>query len=139
MSNIRLKEGFNFIRLDDDQGTAATRQCLFLLDVKHQALSRAISVLLIHPHATVSDQRQCLKKMKCEVMYSQIIAATTSRLRGDLVTEHEQKSKFIVTCTDLSNGLPNPDERFQFVVPNFVLSYDEKDAINIGFQIQLLR
>ncbi|OEL14070.1 hypothetical protein BAE44_0024911 [Dichanthelium oligosanthes] len=139
MSNIRLKDGFNFIRLDDNQGTTTTttradRQCLFLLDVKRQALSCAISVLLIHPHATFDDQRPCLKKMNCELTYSRCFV-TSSRPRSDQVTGHDQRSKFVVTCTDLSNGLTNPDERFQFVVPNFILAHDEKDAIKVGFRI----
>ncbi|CAN6358568.1 unnamed protein product [Urochloa humidicola] len=137
ISYIYLKDGFNFIRLDDDQD-ATTRddsQCLFLLDVKRQALSLAISVLLIHPHASVDDQQPCLKHMNCELTYSQG-AVSIVRQRSDLVMSHDQRSKFIVTCTDLSKGLPNPDERFQFVVPSFVLSSDEKGAVNIGVRIQ---
>ncbi|CAL5096998.1 unnamed protein product [Urochloa decumbens] len=137
ISYIHLKDGFNFIRLDDDQGatTRADRQCLFLLDVKRQALSRAISVLLIHPHASVDDQQPCMKHMNCELTYSQSTLSIICPPK-DLVMSHDQKSKFIVTCTDLSKGLPNPDERFQFVVPNFVLPGDKKDAVNVGLRIQ---
>ncbi|CAN6326718.1 unnamed protein product [Urochloa humidicola] len=139
ISYIHLKDGFNVIRLDDDQG-ATTRddsQCLFLLDVKRQALSCAISVLLIHPHASVDNQQPCLKHMNCELIYSSQAALSIIRPRSDLVMSHDQKSKFIVTCTDLSKGLPNPDERFQFVVPNFVLpNNDEKGVVNVGLRIQ---
>ncbi|KAF8766005.1 hypothetical protein HU200_007940 [Digitaria exilis] len=141
MSNIRLKDGFNFILLDGEKGDTANayrNSCLFLLDVVRQPLSRAISVILIDLHAAVDGQRLCLKKMKCELAYSRHLFSS-SRPRSDLLTEHAQTSRFIVTCTDLSNGhLPDPEERFQFVVPNFVLAHDEKYAVNVGFRIQVV-
>ncbi|KAJ1261672.1 hypothetical protein BS78_09G048500 [Paspalum vaginatum] len=144
MSNICLKEGFNFVRLHDEKAAATSSstangnnsQCLFLLDVKRQPLSRAISVIFVHPHAAAVDdnQRPCLESMSCDLTYQRDLVSG-SHLRADLAVHNEQKSKFIITCTDLSNGLPNPDERFHFVVPNFVLR-EENDVIKVGFRIQ---
>ncbi|CAL4902909.1 unnamed protein product [Urochloa decumbens] len=45
------------------------------------------------------------------------------------------ESAFSVECTDLSDGLPSPDECFQFVVPTYVLA--EGDKIEVGGQITI--
>jgi E3 ubiquitin-protein ligase SIAH1 len=70
-------------------------------------------------------------KMKCELTHSWNLSLSC----GDQV-EHSQESKFTATCTDRSTGLPNPDEDFQFVVPNSVLADDDKEkTIKVGFRI----
>ncbi|WVZ96324.1 hypothetical protein U9M48_041979 [Paspalum notatum var. saurae] len=137
-SNICLKEGINFICLHDVKAAAISisttngnnSRCLFLLDVKRHLLSRAISVIFVHPHAAAvdDDQRPCLESMSCDLTYQRDLVPR-SHLRADQAVHSEQKSKFIITCTDLSNGLPNPDERFHFLVPNFVLREEKNDAI----------
>ena len=132
MCNLYLKNGLNTIILPDEkQGTTAHRLCLFLLDVVRQPLGCTIFVLLIHPHAEDEHQGSCSMKMKCELTYSWNLSLSC----GDQV-EHSQESKFTVTCTDQSSGLPNRDEHFQFVVPNSVLADDDKEnAIKVGFRV----
>ncbi|PUZ64114.1 hypothetical protein GQ55_3G118300 [Panicum hallii var. hallii] len=123
MCNLYLKDGLSTVILPDEkQGTTARRLCLFLLDVVRQLLGCTISVLLIHPHAADEYQGSCSMKMKCELAYSWNLSLSC----GDQV-EHSQESKFTATCTDRSTGLPNPDEDFQFVVPNSVLADDDKE------------
>ena len=126
MCNLYLKDGLNTVILpDEEQGATARRLCLFLLNVARQL------VLLIHPHAEDEHQGSCSMKMKCELTYSWNLSLSC----GDQV-EHSQESKFTVTCTDQSSGLPNRDEHFQFVVPNSVLADDDKEnTIKVGFRV----
>jgi E3 ubiquitin-protein ligase SIAH1 len=56
-----------------------------------------------------------------------------SRHGSDKLIKHYQESMFEVECTDLSNGLPNPDECFQFVVPKSVLAGG--NTIEVGGRI----
>jgi E3 ubiquitin-protein ligase SIAH1 len=108
----------------------------------------AVSVLLIHPHtpASVDDQRPCSKRATCELTYSHSRSSgcrllymniSTDFLRDKLVDQY-LKSEILISYTDLSNGLPDPDERFQFLVPNTVLRYQEKTAINVGLKLCFL-
>ncbi|CAL4902901.1 unnamed protein product [Urochloa decumbens] len=96
-----------------------------------QPLGCTICMLLVHPHATDEFQGPCSVKMKCELTYSWSLSLSS----GDQV-EHNQKSEFMVTCTDLSSGLPNPDEHFQFAVPRSVLADDDREGfITVGFRV----
>jgi hypothetical protein len=62
---------------------------------------------------------------------------STDFLRDKLVDQY-LKSEILISYTDLSNGPPDPDERFQFLVPNTVLRYQEKTAINVGLKLCFL-
>jgi E3 ubiquitin-protein ligase SIAH1 len=42
---------------------------------------------------------------------------------------HEQKMEFKVACSDLSDGLPDPDESYQPIVSNYVLTDDDGSMI----------
>ncbi|KAL6840943.1 hypothetical protein ACP4OV_029203 [Aristida adscensionis] len=44
------------------------------------------------------------------------------RRGGNKLVKHYQVSTFRVECTDLSKGMPSPDECSPFVVPNSVLA-----------------
>ncbi|TVU17758.1 hypothetical protein EJB05_33813, partial [Eragrostis curvula] len=124
--DVRPQSGFNVVDFADaDAGS--TNRYLFLLNVTRQPLGRAISVLWIHRHAETTATG---KEMECELRYS-----STLRRDGTKVTEHHQKSCFRVACTDLSNGLPSPSDRFQFVVPDCAVADKEKDSITVTAQI----
>jgi E3 ubiquitin-protein ligase SIAH1 len=46
-----------------------------------------------------------------------------------------QVSRFRAVRTDLSNGLPKPDDCFQVVVPNSVIEDHDKDGIKVRVHI----
>ncbi|TVU17691.1 hypothetical protein EJB05_33741, partial [Eragrostis curvula] len=121
---------------DGNEGMTATpasgKQWLFLLNVARQPLDRAISMLCIHPHAVVDA-----KEMECSLVYSQDGRVINNCHGGDLLTSHYQNSTFRVACTDLSHGLPNPNECFQFVVPNSVVKDHEEYAIQVVAQVTI--
>ncbi|KXG21320.1 hypothetical protein SORBI_3009G047700 [Sorghum bicolor] len=134
--SIRLHVGFNFFLLQDN-GRSDGEQAfpvprLFLMNVTRERLGRAISVLCIHPHAsttTAANGAQELSLTQCELVFS---------LYGDrsLCHSYYQSSVFKVLCTDLSNGLPNPEGCFQFFVPNAVLGDgDDRNSIQIKVRI----
>ncbi|TVU17681.1 hypothetical protein EJB05_33731, partial [Eragrostis curvula] len=80
----------------------------------------AVSMLCIHPHA--------VPEMKFELEYSRYV--DVRRRDGNQLVNHYQKSEFRVVCTDLSDGLPDPNDGFRFVVPWSVLG-DDEDTIQL--------
>ncbi|EES19035.1 hypothetical protein BDA96_09G048700 [Sorghum bicolor] len=141
--SIRLRDGFNFFLLADhdrcgDGEQAAVTCCsvpcrLFLLNVMKERLSRAISVICIHPHtssaAAANNGDQQLPLTQCELVFSCYGDRSSCR-------SHYQSSVFRVVCTDLSSGLPNPENCFQFFVPNTVFGVgDDKNSIQIKARI----
>lgn len=138
---VCLRDGFNLLVADlytgnKAQDGTANIQCLLLLTVAPQPYARIISVHCIDPHAAASGSgsRQALrsKEMQCELRYTK---AHTNRKRdlSQFNIDHLQflNSKFRVVCTDLSNGLPKPDDCFQFIVPNPVIGDPKKDGIQV--------
>lgn len=134
---IQLHDGFNFIladcaTADSKQGTGLY---LFLLNVVRQQLGCTITVLCIHPQHDETSHGcglSPLKEIQCELSYSRHVYIK-SRHGSDKLIKHYQESMFEVECTDLSNGLPNPDECFQFVVPKSVLAGG--NTIEVGGRI----
>jgi len=138
--SIRLHDGFNFFLLADHDrrgdGDKADAACsvpcrLFLLNVTQERLGRAISVLCIHPHTSgaAANGAQQLPLTQCELVFSRYGDRSSCR-------SHYQSSVFRVLCTDLSNGLPNPEGCFQFLVPNAVLGVgDHKNSIQVKARI----
>ncbi|GJN36029.1 hypothetical protein PR202_gb24854 [Eleusine coracana subsp. coracana] len=134
---IHLCEGFNILIVNHDvdgnqQGVTATpaasKQWLFLVNVAQKPLDFVISVLCINPHATMDP-----KEIECNFCYSQ---CWINNCYGDApFISHYQDSTFIVACTDLSNGLPNLDEWFRFVVPNSIVEDKEEHAIEVEARI----
>jgi len=139
--SIRLHDGFNFFLLADHDrrgdGDKADAACsvpcrLFLINVTWERLGRAISVVCIHPHASTTaaaNGAQELPLTQCELVFSRFRDRSSCR-------SHYQWSVFRVVCTDLSNGLPNPEGCFQFFVPNAVLGVgDDKNSIQVKARI----
>ncbi|TVU17748.1 hypothetical protein EJB05_33803, partial [Eragrostis curvula] len=137
---LSLHDGFNFLLANCDaeggEGMTATptagNEWLFLLNVVRQPLDRAISMLCIHPHAGINA-----KEMECSLMYSQYGRVVNNCHGGDRLTSHYQNSSFRVACTDLSHGLPNPNECFQFVVPNSAVKDHKEYAIQVVAQVTI--
>ncbi|KAK3137452.1 hypothetical protein QOZ80_5BG0452420 [Eleusine coracana subsp. coracana] len=129
-SSIRLHDGFNFLGADradrnDQDAVSSIPSWLFLLNVTQERLGRAISVLCVHPHAMAA-----LSTSHCELIFSHYGNSSN----GAPCSKYYQSSEFQVAWTDLSNGLPNPDLCFQFVLPNSVLG-DDKEGIQIKARI----
>ncbi|TVU17679.1 hypothetical protein EJB05_33729, partial [Eragrostis curvula] len=104
--------------------TSTTGQFLFLLNVARHLLSCAISVLCIHPHHIYGGQGQSSKAIQCALRYSW-------RLEDPLF-DHYLSSGLRVGCTDLSDGLPDHEMCFKFVVPNSALKdRDKQEAIDV--------
>jgi E3 ubiquitin-protein ligase SIAH1 len=118
---IRLRDGFNFLLAvgdagdDGSQGTTTNHQWLFQLNVARQRLDRIISVLCFYPRVNAEDARL----MEFSLTYSNYSQVFIDRHGGCLLSNHYHSSSFRVACSNLSNGLPNPDECFRFVVPNY--------------------
>lgn len=128
---INLHDGFNVVATGDDQGTTIANQLLFVLNVAREPFGRAISAFGIHPHAAVVESSSPPSKtMECELQLTHSYFNRYSRRGGDLCRSHYQRSVFNVACTDLSNGVPNPDDCFQFIVPNS-RHRDDKDTIEV--------
>ncbi|TVU17723.1 hypothetical protein EJB05_33774, partial [Eragrostis curvula] len=136
--NIRLQDGFNFLVLDhlvDKEGsttTSSTGKFLFLLNVARQPLGQHflfnISVLCIHPHHIYDAQGQSSKAINCALSYSWWYGSLFNTL--DMGVR--------VDCTDLSDGLPNHEMCFKFVVPNSALGdRDKQEAIHVDVSITI--
>ncbi|CAN6349691.1 unnamed protein product [Urochloa humidicola] len=135
---VRLRDGFNFLLATR---AATGRVYLFLLNVIQQPFGRAISVVHIRPSGGDGRSRpSSSEEIKFDLRYSQHHHHGISRSSGDQVVEYYQSSKFRVASSDLSNGLPSPDGRFQFVVLSSVLGGDNiwnTGAIEVRAQISI--
>ncbi|XP_048532975.1 E3 ubiquitin-protein ligase SINA-like 11 isoform X3 [Triticum urartu] len=115
--HMELREGFNVVDVVDLDGAM---KLLFLVMVSPERLGRAISAVCVRPPRADGDEPN-FYLYGLELEFDR-----PSRWHGD-----RQKSCFDVECTDLSDGLPNADDRFQFLVPHIiVLPYDD-NPINI--------
>ncbi|CAN6340659.1 unnamed protein product [Urochloa humidicola] len=136
--NIHLHDGFNFLLADcrtanTKQGATGSVQCLLLLTVARQPLGRSISMLCIDPHTdTAAGQGPTSKEVECDIRYS-----LSLHLKNSLIL-HYQSSRFRVACTDLSNGLPKPEDSFQCLVPTSLpIGEHDKDGIQVGVRITI--
>lgn len=126
---ILLHNGFNFLAVDFGPR-------LLMLYVTRRLYSRSISVFCILPR-TAGGHRSPSEEIECELNFSRFVDPNNLR-NGDQLTEHYQRCKFRVGCTDLSNGLPNFGNCFQFVVHNCSLTEENKDAIKVGARIFIM-
>ncbi|KAL6897748.1 hypothetical protein ACP4OV_006707 [Aristida adscensionis] len=133
---VDLRDGFNFVTAtryaaaaaDDADQTAATAtptpapattsQYLFLLNVAPAPpLGRSVTAFCVqrrHPAATA--------------MEAAMVKLTYTRYRpSDVCRSYHQSSEFKVACTDLSDGVPDPSECFQFIVQSAVRGDDDDD------------
>ncbi|TVU17702.1 hypothetical protein EJB05_33753 [Eragrostis curvula] len=109
-------------------GSAAitSSKYLFLLNVLRKPFGRAISVLLI-------GRKPSSKAVKCVLTFSHIASQDRKFLGSHLL-----QSKINVECSDLCSGVPNPDDCFQFVVPDYLLGEGNRDsAIKIKVSISI--
>ncbi|WVZ96339.1 hypothetical protein U9M48_041994 [Paspalum notatum var. saurae] len=127
---VWLHDGFNFVLADcnNEQGTTASVKRLLLLTVVRQPHARIISVHCIDPHAATASggQGPNSKGVLCTLWYS--VYGGSNKYYN-----HYQTSTFRIICTDLSNGVPKPDDCFQFVVPNSVIGDHDKDGLEVSF------
>ncbi|TVU17658.1 hypothetical protein EJB05_33706, partial [Eragrostis curvula] len=86
---------------------------LFLLNVDLLPLGCAISVHCIRPHHTIDSQGLPSKAIKCLLSYS--------RWFDEPMFHHNLNSDLRVDFTDLSEGLPNQEMCFKFVIPKSAL------------------
>ncbi|TVU17737.1 hypothetical protein EJB05_33788, partial [Eragrostis curvula] len=135
-TRFRHHDGFNFLVLDhlvDEEGattTSTTGQFLFLLNVARHLLSCAVSVLCIHSHHIYGGQGQSSKAIQCALRYSWRL--------DDPLFDHYLSSGLRVGCTDLSDGLPDHEMCFKFVVPNSSLKdRDKQEAIDVDVSITI--
>ncbi|CAL4902905.1 unnamed protein product [Urochloa decumbens] len=140
---IHLHDGFNLLLADcstanTKQGATASVQCLLLLTVARQPLGRTISMICIDPHASdATGHGQTSKEMECEIWYSLYTHLKSLRCGNPLI-DHYQRSRFRVACTDLTYGLPKPEDGFQFFVPTSLLIGDhDKDGIQVRVRITI--
>jgi E3 ubiquitin-protein ligase SIAH1 len=143
---LRLDDGFNFLLADCpiankmSRGATASIQCLLLLNVLRQPFGRTISVVWIGPHAGATAVRggEGRPEMECSLWYYHSWRRNVNDQHGgsNQVCEHYQQSTFRVACPDLSNGMPNTDGCFQFVLPSSVTDEDHDDD---GIQVTVRR
>ncbi|CAN6331444.1 unnamed protein product [Urochloa humidicola] len=126
-STVSLHDGFNFLlaapfpdgKKMPQGATQTVHQCLLLLNVVRQPLGRTISVICIDPHACAAataaggGQGPATKKITCTLSYFM----NNNNGGGDRLLYHNQISTIRVACTDLSNGMPQPDCCFVPVAP----------------------
>ncbi|OEL14068.1 hypothetical protein BAE44_0024913 [Dichanthelium oligosanthes] len=138
--SICVYDGFNFILADcgedNDHGTTASSSSssssryLFLLKVTRQPLGRSITVQCI-------GQESPSERLRCELSYFQELYDPLDH--NKFLGSHSLLSEINVECMDLANGLPDPDDCFQFVMPDSVLRNDvKKDAIDIEVCISII-
>lgn len=135
---LQLHDGFNFFLTDcpEKLGATASIRCLLLLIVARQQHARTIFVHCIDPHADAAsgDQGPNSKELKCNLSYS-LYALNNSHSGINQRIDHCQLSRFRVACTNLSNGLPKPEDCFQVVVPNSIIGDHDKTVIKVGIRI----
>jgi E3 ubiquitin-protein ligase SIAH1 len=144
--DLHLHDGFNFLLADcstgnKNQGATASNQCLLLLTVVRQPYVRIISVHCIDPHAAAGSGAQgaTSKEMQCLLDYSLRKDAGILSGNNPFINSWQiQVSRFRVVRTDLSNGLPKPDDCFQVVVPNSVIEDHDKDGIKVKLHIIII-
>jgi E3 ubiquitin-protein ligase SIAH1 len=141
-----LRLGFNFllaacptgnVMSQQEGATTATVKCLLLLNVVQQPFGRTISVVWIDSRAAASATGG-RPAMECSLLYrhSSWLRCIDHDAENELMNHHQQ-STFRVASTDLSNGLPNPDGCFQFVLQNSVVADHDGDGVKI--QVRLRR
>ncbi|TVU17659.1 hypothetical protein EJB05_33707 [Eragrostis curvula] len=74
-------------------------------------------------------QGQPSKAIKCALTYS--------RYFDEPIFHHYLWSDLKVECTDLSDGLPNREMCFKFIVPNSALGDKDKEAIHVKVSITI--
>jgi E3 ubiquitin-protein ligase SIAH1 len=140
---VSLNDGFNFLVADcptgNKQGATTSFQYLLLLIVARQLLGRTISVLCIDPHAatTGGGQEPTSKEMECKLWYVSPYAYLNRLHGGNPLIYHYQLSTFRVVCTNLSNGMPKPEDCFQFLVPASPSGEHDKDGIQVTVRIAI--
>jgi E3 ubiquitin-protein ligase SIAH1 len=113
-STVHLRVGSNFFVSHnvDEVG----RKYLYLFKVVRYAFCRAVSVIRICPRVPAP------KGVKLVLSYPKKSKGGET-LANDQLFSHEQKTEFEVACSDLADGLPDPDKMsYQLIVSKCVLT-----------------
>ncbi|CAM0957727.1 unnamed protein product [Alopecurus aequalis] len=102
------------------------QQYLFLLNVARNPYGHAISVFFIHPQAAVNKLSS--PTPRAVEFFVRLEYSRNQPFPGDMCSGHSQDTKFRVACTDLSGGMPNSEECFQFFLPKSVQPRDMETA-----------
>ncbi|WVZ96356.1 hypothetical protein U9M48_042008, partial [Paspalum notatum var. saurae] len=119
-----LDDGYNF-NLVESVDEDADKEYLFLVKVVRHPFCRAVSVLCVRPRSSAAD------KIRVELHYetsANQVWSDQQSTRRDLITD------FIVPCSDLSDALPDHNEIYQLIVPNYV-QRDHCPQLTVGFRI----
>ncbi|KAJ1261680.1 hypothetical protein BS78_09G048900 [Paspalum vaginatum] len=103
--NLELHDGFQFVVSSDADEHG--RKYVFLLNVVRHQFCRTVSVVCIRHRAAATKEINF--KLHCLLRYG--------AEEGDRLVGHTQTTGFKVECSDLSDGLPDPNENFQLIVP----------------------
>ncbi|WVZ96345.1 LOW QUALITY PROTEIN: hypothetical protein U9M48_042000, partial [Paspalum notatum var. saurae] len=114
---LDLVDGFNFVVVADDAQAAGRH--LILLNVARPSFGRVVSVVCIHPHGGGPSS----EAVNCILQYC--------RKGGEMIRHYMESCEMRVACTDPSNGLPGPNQCYQFIVPKFVRG-DDDGAVRCG-------
>ncbi|KAJ1261693.1 hypothetical protein BS78_09G050200 [Paspalum vaginatum] len=105
---LELREGFQFVVSGDADEHG--RKYVFLLNVVHHQFCRAVSVLCIRPRAAAAAAKEINFQLRFKLNGDE----------GHPLARHTQTTVFEVGCSDLCDGLPDPNENFQLIVPKYV-------------------
>lgn len=124
--DIHLLGGFNVVG-----AVRGTRQHLLVLFMARRPFGSTVSAICISPQPKdVSWLRPPPEALKCKLELHFLATPNSQTSKHDVVTS------FDVPCTNPSDGLPHPDDFFQFSVPKSVHP-DDNAAIKVTASITL--
>ncbi|KAG2560389.1 hypothetical protein PVAP13_8KG060000 [Panicum virgatum] len=123
-SVVWLRDGFNFV-------VSHGRTHVFLLNVVHHPFCSAISVICIRPRAAAAAAAAAAKEIKCELEYY-----LQQRDESGLLVTYTRTTEFQVACSDPSDGLPDPNESYQLIVPKYVYREEVHMPVDVRFAIE---
>nr|CAB3463967.1 unnamed protein product [Digitaria exilis] len=106
--DVRLSDGFNFVVSYYDD--------LFLLNFTRHPFCRTMSVVCICPRKGAADAEQQRLELELFIKYDDF-----------RVFDHDQRTRFQVAYSDLSDGLPDSNDYHQLIVLNKYVHGDDED------------
>ncbi|WVZ96369.1 hypothetical protein U9M48_042020, partial [Paspalum notatum var. saurae] len=105
LDHVAGAHGWRRFFVVSDDADEHGRKYVFLLNVVRHQFCRAVSVVCIRPRAAAT------KKINFELRFK------LDGDEGDPLVRHKQATEFKVEYSDLSDGLPDPNENFELIVP----------------------
>lgn len=141
---VRLQDGFNIVAVDCFGGASEQDRpefpgrYLLVLEVIQQTFGRTVFAFCLRPGAATMDGLIFwAKEAQCHLSLSY----SRNILDGDddkpPVQCYYQTTKASVTCTDLSSGLPDPEDCFQAHVYRSVDLEDNEDTVEVTLRIAI--